>query len=88
MIELTTYNANFLFAFRSVCHNSPSNVSVYHPYFVYFDQVSDSNNFEAKWLGHSWWRSHFSHLEFKFSQAVCSGADVLNKIQHSVAMVC
>ena len=37
------YNANmekqFVEELRAVCHTSAYNVSVYHPYFVYFDQV-------------------------------------------------
>jgi len=27
-------------ALRNICHQSPLNVSVFHPYFVFFDQVS------------------------------------------------
>lgn len=27
-------------ALRNVCHQSPLNVSVFHPYFVFFDQVN------------------------------------------------
>jgi hypothetical protein len=27
-------------ALRTICHQSPLNVSVFHPYFVFFDQVN------------------------------------------------
>jgi len=39
------YNTNmekqFVEELRAVCHASSYNVSVYHPYFVYFDQVPE-----------------------------------------------
>jgi hypothetical protein len=32
-------------ALRNICHQSPLNVSVFHPYFVFFDQVSELHEY-------------------------------------------
>lgn len=38
-ISGTEHEKEMVRALRRICHESPLNVSVFHPYFVYFDQV-------------------------------------------------
>lgn len=42
-ISGTEHEKEMVRALRKICHESPLNVSVFHPYFVYFDQVIKIN---------------------------------------------
>jgi hypothetical protein len=58
---------------RHICHQSKYNVTVFHPYFIYFDQVSSCR------VGHfiNWW--NFSAVMCG-SDRPCRGLSVLENI--------
>lgn len=46
-ISGTEHEKEMVRALRKICHDSPLNASIFHPYFVFFDQVNKTLLFQS-----------------------------------------